>query len=405
VYPKQKPSPRKNLVAEKNKTYIAYMMTDGDALWVMDSLQLGLWGAEKRGDFPLSWGFLPLLADIAPAMYLYYIKHMKEDDYMVCGPSGAGYTYTQMYPDPRQFLKYSKFYMQKCGLEIVDITNWNDYTNWQEVDLPWFNPVLFEELDNCIGYVRGMGESAFEPHYNFADKPYIFCGEGIHRGDKDDLDTMKTFIEANPNRPLFIFVLINVAVSIERIKRTIDALEGDDIEFVRLDDFMHLVKSAYKQGFVTEDLYPKREGNEKILEKEAPASWKNTKNRIEKLVPILNADSNKKALEEMNSDAAQLAMGQKITDEDKADILAFALCENMFGLVKNVLNSQGIYVNLRIESIEKFMDLYSDWKGINSLKLLTELWQNWDQLTFDWQEIVQIGKDFLKVYEQSDKLF
>jgi hypothetical protein len=77
----------------------------------------------------------------------------------------------------------------------------------------------------------------------------------------------------------------------------------------------------------------------------------------------------------------------------------------MFGLVKNVLNLRGIYVNLRIESIEKFTELYGDWEGINSLKSLIDIWQNWDKLTFEWQEIVQIGKNFLKVYEQSDKLF
>ena len=180
----------------------------------------------------MTWGFLPLLADLAPAMYLYYINEMKDNDYMIAGPAGAGYTYSHMYADPRKFLRYSKFYMQKCGLEIVNITNWNDYTNWQEVDLPDFNPMLFQELDHCLGYVRGMGESAFEPHFNFGDKPYVFCGEGIHRNDKDDVDTIKSFIEANPNRPLFIFSLINIATKLERIQKVVDSLKNYDIEYV-----------------------------------------------------------------------------------------------------------------------------------------------------------------------------
>lgn len=403
--PKQKPSVRKNLTAEKNKVYIAFMMTDGDALWVMDKLQLGNWGKEKKRDFPMSWGFVPLLADIAPAMYLYYIQNMKENDYMVAGPSGAAYTYPHMYPEPRLFLEYSKFYMQKCGLEIVNLTNWNDYTNWQEVDLPEFNPLIFEELDNCLGYVRGMGESAFEPHYNFGDKPYVFCGEGLHRNDKDDVDTIKSFIDANPNRPLFAFVLNNISISMDRIQKVVDGLENYDIEYVRLDDFMHLIKSAYDQGLITENLYPNRKGNEQILVKEAPASWKGTKNSIKKLIPIINAPSEKKAMNEINADKAGLAMGQKITKEDRADILAFALCENMFKLTKNVLNFKGMYVNVRKESVEKFVELYGDWEGVESLEKLMTIWENWDQVKIDWKEILQTGKAFLHVYEQTDKLF
>jgi hypothetical protein len=405
AYPKQKPSTRKNLVAEKNKIYIAWMMTDGDALWVMANQQMGNWGKDKKRNFPMTWGFLPLVADLAPAMYLDYIDEMKENDYMIAGPSGAGYTYPHMYADPRQFLRYTKYYMQKCGLEIVNITNWNDYTNWQEVDLPEFNPLLFQELDNCLGYVRGMGESAFEPHYNFGDKPYVFCGEGIHRTDKDDVDTIKSFIEANPNRPLFIFSLINIATKMDRIQKVVKSLGMYDIEYVRLDDFMHLIKSAHKQGLITEDLYPNRKGNEQILIKEAPAGWQSTRSSIQTLIPIIEAPNEEKALEEMNAESAQLALGQKITDEDKADILAFALSENMFRLAKNVLNLQGIYVNVRKESIEKFIEMYGNWAGIDSFKKLITMWQNWDQLSFKWAEIISIGKQFLKIYRQSDKLF
>jgi hypothetical protein len=353
----------------------------------------------------MTWGFLPLVADLAPAMYLHYIDEMKDNDYMVAGPSGAGYTYPFMYADPRQFLRYTKYYMQKCGLEIVNITNWNDYTNWQEVDLPGFNPLLFQELDNCLGYVRGMGESAFEPHYNFADKPYVFCGEGIHRADKDDVDTIKNFIEANPNRPLFIFSLINIATKMDRIQKVVQSLDTYDIEYVRLDDFMHLLKSAYVQGLISEDLYPNREGNEKILAKEAPAAWQGTKAAVKRIEPVILAANEEEALLELNSDAAYLAQGQLITDEDKTDILAFALCENMFGMAKNVLNLQGIYVNLRKESIERMTALFKDWPGIGSLNQLMKMWEEWEDRIFVWQEVVAIGKDFLKVCEEADRLF
>ena len=403
--PQQKPSPRKDLKAQKDKVYIAFMMTDGDALWVMDRLQMGNWGAEKRREFPISWGFLPLLADIGPAMYKYYVDNMNDTDYMVAGPSGAGYTYTHLHPNPRLFLRYSKHYMQRCDLKVVHITNWNDYTNWQEVDVPWFNPILFTELDNCVGYVRGMGESAFEPNYNFKDKPFVFCGEGIHRNDKDDVATIRNFIQANPNRPLFVFVLINVAVDTKRIQRIVDELTEYNIEYVRLDDFMHLIKSAYNQGLITEDLYPNRKGNEQIMRQEAPANWRGTKANIEKLIPILRARSEEEALSRMNSPRANLAKGQAITNEDKADVLAFELCKNMFRLVKNVLNYKGIYVNKRIESVQQFIQLFGNWDGIASLPLLVDFWRKWDSTTIKWKEIVRIGRDFIKIYQQADQMF
>ena len=402
--PKQKQSPRKSCQAKKDKIYIAFLMTDGDSMWVMNSLQQGNWRPENRHEFPVSWGFQPLLADIAPAVYRHYIDTQQPNDYMFCGPAGAGYTYTHLHPDPHAFLRYSKFYMQRCDLKIPYITNWNDYTNWQEVDVPWFNPILFEELDNCIGYVRGMGESAFEPNYNFGDRPYIICGEGLHKPDKDDVATVRNFIEANPNRPLFIALLINVSISMERIRKVVTSLKEYDIEYVRLDDFMHLIKDAYKRGLITEDLYPNRKGNERILSREAAEKWPGTRARFAKLEPILAARTQQEALVLMNAKEAGLALGQEITEEDGADVLAFALCEGMFSLVKTVLNFEGIYVNKRVEAVNQFVKRFADWEGVSALSDLIHIWQHWDELTFAWNDIVSMGRGLAKVYRQADAL-
>ncbi len=367
-------------------------MTDGDSMWVMNTLQYGNWKPEKKREFPVSWGFLPLLADIAPAVYKHYITTQQPNDYMFCGPSGAGYTYTHIHPDPKSFLRYSKSYMERCDLKVPYITNWNDYTNWQEVDVPSFNPTLLKELDNCIGYVRGMGESAFDPHYNFKDKPFLFCGEGLHVPDKDDVATVRNFIDANPNRPLFIPLLINITITMERLRKITTDLKDYDIEYVRLDDLIYLTKSAYKQGMITEDLYPNRKGNEKILSMEASEKWKGIKAENEKLTPILTAKTKVKALAMMNTKEAGLALGQKITNEDAADILAFALCESMFKLVKNVLNYKGIYVNKRVDAVNQFVGKFSSWNDVDGLSDLIHIWQHWDELTFKWDNIMSMGK-------------
>jgi len=156
---------------------------------------------------------------------------------------------------------------------------------------------------------------------------------------------------------------------------------------------------------ISEDLLPNREGNEKILIKEAPAGWQGTKAAITRIEPVILAPDDKKALVILNSDEVNLAQGQPITDADKSDILAFVLCENMFAMAKNVLNLQGIYVNVRKESIEKFVTEYNKWPGIHSFNALMNMWENWEQRSFEWQDVISIGKDFLKVYREADRLF
>jgi len=295
--------------------------------------------------------------------------------------------------------------MQRCGLEMVHITNWNEYTNWQEVDLPEFNPMLFKELDNCIGYMRGMGESAFESHYNFGDRPYIFCGEGLHVPDKDDVATVRNFIEANPNRPLFIYCLSNISVGPERIKAVIDGLKEYAIDYVRLDDFVYLLKDAYRQGLITEDLYPNRKGNEQILVQEAPANWSGTKEVFDRLAPIVNADTMEAALDAINCKEARLALGQPIPREEMADVLTFALCESMFALVRDVLNCNGIHVNSKGESILNFLRLYDNWRDVDVTTDLFAQWNAWDEREIVWETVRLWGRKLLSVYAQADNLF
>lgn len=166
-----------------------------------------------------------------------------------------------------------------------------------------------------------------------------------------------------------------------------------------------LIRSAYKQKLITEDLYPNRSGNEAILSMEAAASWARNMADVAKLIPILQADNESEALARMNADAAGLALGQAITHEDKADILAYSLCMNMYSLVKNVLNLNGRNVNLKQESVDTFMKEYGQWEGSASVTRLAAMWNDWDALTFQWADVVNIGRQFLAVCKKANELF
>ena len=76
----------------------------------------------------------------------------------------------------------------------------------------------------------------------------------------------------------------------------------------------------------------------------------------------------------------------------------------MFSLVKNVLNYKGIYVNKRIDSVDQFTKMFSGWKGVDALPELVKRWQNWDNLSFKWQEIVSLGRKLYQVSQQADRL-
>ena len=119
------------------------------------------WANPSHGRFEYNWGFLPLAYHLLPGTVQYYLENMLPTDYFVAGPAGATYTYPHLHPNPERFLKLTRYYMNQCGLKSVHMTNWNDREWWQEAEIPEFRKLLEQHLPECVGYVRGMGESAF----------------------------------------------------------------------------------------------------------------------------------------------------------------------------------------------------------------------------------------------------
>ena len=54
--------------------------------------------------------------------------------------------------------------------------------------------------------------------------------------------------------------------------------------------------------------------------------------------------------------------------EIAGDVLAFTLCERMFSLVKDVLNLHGIYVNPKMASVDRFMEIHGDWEKSSAVR-------------------------------------
>jgi hypothetical protein len=385
----------KKALTVKDKVYVAYQTTDGDAAWFVKDLIQTDWANPQRGRLKYNWGFLPLAYDLMPGMVQYYFENLQAHDYFVAGPSGATYTYPHLHPDKRKFLRLSRYYMEKCGLTTVHMTNWNDRDWWQEVDLPDFHAALRENLPACFGYVRGMGESAFENHYVAGGKPYIFCGEGIHKGS-DIYQTMRNFIDACPNRPLFIYNLVNHSVPMDAIATAMARFPQQEIELVHLDELLLLIEKAYEEGRISEELYPVKDGLRQIMSDEAQQAW-----------PGFHAQliESRRQYDRGETAYVDAIRKQPIGLEAIAagDLLAFATIWHSMQLVKLTLEGNGIYVNHKPSATEQFLRRFDHLPDVSVVAELQALWDNWQKEHLDFSEAKVLADRLVELAEQLDK--
>ncbi|MGP8329627.1 MAG: GxGYxYP domain-containing protein [Methanosarcinaceae archaeon] len=385
---KQRPLKRKSLKVE-DKVYIAFMATDGDAAWFMLDLIKKDWANPAHGSFKYNWGFLPMAYDLLPGTVQYYLENMTENDYFVAGPAGATYTYPHLHPHPEKFLRLSQDLMNKCGLTTVHITNWNDRNWWQEVDLPAFPKSLRENMPDCVGFVRGMGESAFEKNYLTHSPPYIFCGEGLHY-QNDYHAVLKDFIDASPNRPLFIYCLVNHNIPMDQVKEAVEKISAAKIEVVHLDELLALVEKAHAEGKLKTGLYPEKEGYRRILANEARQAW-----------PGFHAELKTFQHHFQLGEAAFVAEIRKtrvgLEQVVPGDILAFQTIWQGMQLVKLALETKGIYVNHKPTATQDFI---REFQHIADAKLINELqtlWNEWHQRSIPFSAARQLAERLVKI--------
>lgn len=122
-----KPMPAKP--ALQNKLYVAFILSDGDNLQYVEHLMRKLWANPDRGKVPIGWTLSPAMVDAMPGALAYYWKTATENDALISGPSGYGYTYPNQWKNPdqlAQFVKKTEEYNQRAGFRVVTV--WNTIT-------------------------------------------------------------------------------------------------------------------------------------------------------------------------------------------------------------------------------------------------------------------------------------
>lgn len=124
--------PRVSRRSLENTVYVTMTVGEGDNLQYCQRYMRTLWDDPARGEAPTNWTISPVLADAAPSIYRYYQQTATENDLLICGPSGAGYTYGGSWPEA-DFDAYTALtgrYLKETGLDLVYAYNNRDDEGW-----------------------------------------------------------------------------------------------------------------------------------------------------------------------------------------------------------------------------------------------------------------------------------
>lgn len=110
----------------QNKIYVAFVLSDGDNLQYVEHLMRKLWSDPDRGSVPIGWTLSPAMVDAMPGALNYYYQSATQNDNLISGPSGFGYTYPNDWPDQNmlnQFVAKTEDYNRQAGFRVITVWN------------------------------------------------------------------------------------------------------------------------------------------------------------------------------------------------------------------------------------------------------------------------------------------
>jgi hypothetical protein len=118
--------------ALENKIYVAFIISDGDNLQYVEHRMRRFWDDPNRGSVPIGWTVSPAMVDAMPAALSYFHQSSTDNDNLISGPSGYGYTYPNRWvaqslnDDLATFVARTEAYNVAAGLRVITV--WNTIT-------------------------------------------------------------------------------------------------------------------------------------------------------------------------------------------------------------------------------------------------------------------------------------
>ncbi len=238
---KQKHLQPEEVQVEHDKIYLTFTLSDGDQLMMMNTGELGNWRRPERGQIPFNWEIQPLLAEFAPALLGLYYASLTPSDYLVAGPSGAGYIIPPLNGNLDAYFAQTAETCRKADVRVCTsyIADPPQRTVRQHFSMP----------GEMIGFLAGYAHFGRTPQYSGRGRVFITnvhpTLEEIWYDSPVLLEAVRRTLEAPGFTPRFIGVhLFAYRTTISDVYHFVQTLDPQRVKVVRADEFLLAAKAV-----------------------------------------------------------------------------------------------------------------------------------------------------------------
>jgi hypothetical protein len=231
----------KDVNLDPSKIYITFGLSDL-ALNSIQSFYYEIWEDKNRGKIKLNWWMNPIVLEFCPGIAQYYYETKTENDYFYTGHVKERIRPSD-FPYLEEYLERSNELLEKCDLKAIGFGN---HKKWDEDVFNKYSRTL-----NVSGFYYGFGPKAGdiskENYWFYNNKIFIANQIGPVSKYEDTYSEIKKYIDAHPERPLFIPVVVLIAKwttinDLIRVKEDLKKEYPGKIEFVRGDELILMIK-------------------------------------------------------------------------------------------------------------------------------------------------------------------
>ncbi|MGW5216106.1 GxGYxYP domain-containing protein [Streptomyces sp. NPDC004051] len=231
----------------RNRVYVTFTVGEGDNVQYCQRRMRDIWDDPARGTVPVNWTVSPLLADLGPALLAHYQRTATDNDLLVCGPSGAGYTYPASWPEEHlaAYTELTGRYLRRTGMDLVYAYNPRNAAGdgW----IPFDERVVssYARYTPLRGIVQSWETGDLQTRAGGIPVIGTFFPQGKGPEFRDAL--LKHIEHRDPSRPLFIAAAINAWTWAPNDIAALAALLDDPFEVVRGDVFFELLNRTHNR--------------------------------------------------------------------------------------------------------------------------------------------------------------
>ncbi|MGS2761750.1 hypothetical protein [Sinomicrobium sp. M5D2P9] len=235
-----KPAPPKP--ALQNKLYVAFIISDGDNLQYVEHLMRKIWENPDRGSVPIGWTLSPAMLDAMPGALNYYYESATDNDNLISGPSGYGYTYPNSWPSQNllnRFVVKTEDYNQRAGFRVITI--WNTITGGIDLNVGQTFASLAPTLLGLTAQNTGGGLTIYDNNLPGMALSCNYCTN--EQAMKDHIATAASGWGGSEPRFIIIQAQPWNNVTPTSFKNVAESL-NEDYEVVRPDHIFQLIREA-----------------------------------------------------------------------------------------------------------------------------------------------------------------